>query len=109
MNLQTYAEKIHKNAVKKGFWDEPRNFGEMIALQHSELSEALEAHREGSAPVEVVDGKPEGTAVELADALIRILDTLYDMLDGTNYTVDEVVQMKMTYNKSREHMHGKGY
>jgi len=50
-----------------------RNFGEVIALMHSELSEALEAHRKN-----LMDDKlthRPGVEVELADALIRILDT----------------------------------
>ena len=37
--------KVHNNAKEKGWWDEERNDGEMIALMHSELSEALEALR----------------------------------------------------------------
>jgi hypothetical protein len=37
---------IHQNAVDKGFYDNPRNTGEMLCLIHSEVSEALEADRE---------------------------------------------------------------
>ena len=50
-----------------------RNFGEVIALMHSELSEALEADRKG-----LMDDKlphREGREVEFADCIIRILDT----------------------------------
>jgi NTP pyrophosphatase (non-canonical NTP hydrolase) len=49
-----------------------RNFGEAIALCHSELSEALEADRKG-----LMDDKlphRDGREVELADCVIRILD-----------------------------------
>jgi len=49
--------------------------------------------------------KPEGVAVELADCLIRILDTMSSL----GVDVDEVVQTKMTYNGTRAHKHGKAY
>lgn len=45
--LNQLAKKIHENSKNHGFYDEPKNTGEMIALMHSELSEALEADREG--------------------------------------------------------------
>lgn len=50
-----------------------RNFGEVIALMHSELSEALEADRK-----DLRDDKlphRSGVEVEFADCIIRILDT----------------------------------
>jgi len=49
-----------------------RNVGEMLCLIHSEISEAMEAHRKG-----LMDDKlPHrlGIEVELADACIRIFD-----------------------------------
>jgi hypothetical protein len=70
----------HETAVKAGWYQDPatgapvqRNFGEVIALMHSELSEALEAHRKG-----LMDDKlphRPGIEVEFADCIIRILDT----------------------------------
>lgn len=100
IDLNAYAKEIHENAVKHGWWEKPREFGEIIALIHSELSEALEEYRKyGEAPENMVyylcnrqdcyfygaqctgskciDGKrrkPGGIAVELIDAVIRILD-----------------------------------
>lgn len=46
-NLNELGKQIHENAKAKGFWDEPRNTGEIFMLIVSELSEALEADRKG--------------------------------------------------------------
>jgi len=50
-----------------------RNFGEVIALMHSELSEALEADRKDLMDDKLPDRK--GVEVEFADAVLRIFDT----------------------------------
>ena|ERR1700723_3076549 len=47
-NLNQLAKEIHANNEIRGFWDggiEEKNIGEVIALIHSEASEALEADR----------------------------------------------------------------
>nr|DAG17395.1 MAG TPA: hypothetical protein [Caudoviricetes sp.] len=88
MTITEWAKEIHENAVKHGWWETKRSTGEVIALIHSELSEALEEARDNR-PMMYVLGpngekictpcyfngrKPEGIAVELADAVIRVLD-----------------------------------
>lgn len=73
MKFGQLVKSAHENAVEKGFWEKPREFGTLLALIHSELSEALEADRHGDRA---------GVAEEIADAVIR----LGDMLGG--YKID---------------------
>lgn len=47
MSLNELAQAIHDNAEARGFWVADRNMGEMLMLAVSELSEALEEHRDG--------------------------------------------------------------
>lgn len=95
------ANEVHSTAIDKGWWNEPRNDGEIIALMHSELSEALEALRHGNPPDDKI---PEFTGVEteLADVIIRIMD----MVPARKWRIAEAIVAKMEYNKSRPVKHG---
>ena len=87
MNYNTLAREAHENAVAHGWWDEDRPFAEIIGLIHFELSKALEEYRDGRELNEIYyptksmllpsqTPKPEGIPIELADAMIRVLDFL---------------------------------
>lgn len=73
-----------------------RNKGELIALIHSELSECLEYERKGGLDKHVP--RFLGAEVEMADAVIRILD--YCAYCG--YDIDGAVRAKLEYNRTRE-------
>lgn len=105
-NIEQIKKEIHKNSIAHGWWTEPRPFGEICALIHSELSEALEEYRNMRPCVYIVKSeeikaispeqyqlngeKPEGIAVELADAVIRILDYMDEMVLDYLPDADEI-------------------
>jgi hypothetical protein len=103
MRLNKFMRDVFKNATEKGWHDQERSALEIHALIHSEISEATEEVREGT-PHYYVDktGKPQGEAVELADAVIRIAD--YFGSKGWNFAV--ILREKMAYNRTRTYRHG---
>lgn len=98
-------DRVHHNAVNKGFWEGQRNDAEQIALMHSELSECLEAMRDDpNAPSEKIPAFSK-VEEELADAVIRIMD----YCGGRDLDLLGAILAKMEYNEGRPHKHGKRF
>ena len=103
MDLKEWGKSIVEADKEKG-WG-PADLVPPIVhmLIVTEVAEATEAYRNHEREYwEDEKGKPEGEAVELADALIRILG--YAGWKGWN--MDEIVSKKMAYNATRPYRHG---
>lgn len=105
MNLNELSKQVHAANIK--WWQDTRtglpikrNKGELLALIHSEISEALEGERK-----DLMDDKlphRKMAEVELADAIIRILD----YAEGFGYDLQGAFDEKMAFNATREdHKH----
>lgn len=104
-SLTDLSKAIHTLNVQAGWWTDletgqsikdTRNVGEMLMMIVSEVSEAMEAHRKG-----LMDDKlmhREGLEVELADAIIRILD----LCGAKGFDIGAALMEKLVYNVMRE-------
>lgn len=116
MSLNDLRDRVHALAVSKGWYEnrdvsDPNVLGSMLALIHSEVSEALECVRKGEMRTTYEEPaalnhhapcKPEGLPPELADVIIRVLD----LCGALGIDIDEAVRVKHAFNETRSHRHG---
>ena len=111
LSIKQLTDLVHSINVKAGWWtdiktgesleskqgEQPkRNVPEMLCLVHSEVSEAMEGFRKN-----LMDDKlPHRPMleVELADAVMRILD----MCGGLGLDLQGAIFEKLSYNMLRE-------
>ena len=124
VGLNNLACAIYERNIEKGFYEKPKNIGEMLCLIHSEVSEALEADRKDRYVLNSVDIATTNTILddelfkdtyniyvkgnfeeEMADVFIRVLD----MCAFKGIDIEQHVKAKMRYNLTREKYHGKKY
>lgn len=102
-------KKCHELSKKNGFWPPMEEIAKpyeklaKLALIQSEISECLEAARSNEEVMDkhLVDMPAE--AVELADAVIRIMD----YAEAYDLPVADAILDKHEFNSSRPYKHGK--
>lgn len=122
MTIAELVAEAYETAKAKGWHDDIRQPLEVLALIHSEISEAAEEVRDGrehpvyqkafmdpSAVIPVTHTKlwdtatkPEGILIELSDAIIRIAD----YCGHQGWDLEQALKIKMAYNKTRSYRHG---
>jgi NTP pyrophosphatase (non-canonical NTP hydrolase) len=101
--LDEMAEYLHQVATEKGFWPERVDdifITKQLMMVVSEAVEVMEAIRKDKGEQEIAD--------EMADILIRTLD-LYAGLRENGYTsisLDQALDNKVSFNKTRPERHG---
>jgi NTP pyrophosphatase (non-canonical NTP hydrolase) len=93
MEINLVVNQAHQTAKDKGWWDSHRTPLEIHMLVVTELAEATEAVRLGD---------EEAERIELADAIIRIMD----YFGQRGWNLDKTIGDKMTANLSRSYRHG---
>jgi hypothetical protein len=101
--IRDMTKECHGRSVRAGWYNDPetgapiaRNLAEMMALEHSEISERLEAVRKNlpSGHLSGFSGEEE----EAADSLIRLMD----YCGHRGIDLGKVYVAKLLYNATRE-------
>ena len=101
--LDEMADHLHQVATEKGFWPEQVDdifITKQLMMVVSETVEVMEAIRKDKGEQEVAD--------EMADILIRTLDLYAGLLENgyTSISLDQALENKVSFNKTRPERHG---
>lgn len=101
--FRTLQLEVYQNNVEHGFWTPPASIedGTKLALIHAEVSEALEAIRDGNPPDKHLSDM-NSVVVEMADVVIRAMD----FCERHGYDLGLAITEKAAYNLTRPHKHG---
>ena len=87
--LNAYMTQVRELVDAKGFSSDEEQIWQMLALIHTEISEAADAYKKGRSYNEV--------GIELADAIIRILH----LCSALDVDIEALYQAKMLRNWQR--------
>lgn len=109
MEIGKIVREANDNAKRHG-WNEYLTVLEMLALIHSEISEAVEILRDTGNDFYKLritrknkDFKPEGFPIELADIIIRTCN----VAGRIDMNLEGAIREKLNYNKTRPIKHGR--
>lgn len=96
--------RAYQIAKDHGWHDTPRTDGEVLALIHCEISEGLQALRQGNPPDHHC---PDFSSIEieLADTIIRIMDYAGEK----KLDIAGAIIAKMDFNRTRPYKHGRKF
>jgi NTP pyrophosphatase (non-canonical NTP hydrolase) len=101
--LEQLATDLHNTAIEKGFWNHQVDdifIAKQCMMIVSEATEVMEAVRKDKGSQEIVE--------ELSDVIIRTLDLWKGMYDHgyVEHSLDDAMERKSNYNKTRPERHG---
>lgn len=119
--LEQMEQEVYEVNLKNGWFEDARTFGDDCARLHTEISEMFDAYRDHgyedatktvryvgrdilteTNPVPIENPKPEGVGSEVADVLIRLLDTCRRR--GIDLRAE--YERKVAFNRTRGYKHG---
>lgn len=101
--LKEWQAEVHSLAKEKGWYAPAKSTVETYTLIASEIFEAIEDFRSEKPAYYLENDKPCGQAVEMADAVIRIMD----YCEYRGWDLQKLIEEKHKYNKTRPHRHNK--
>lgn len=109
MTIREWQKMVHFNNKNHGFHEGPEagNMDRKLLLAVGEIVEAQNELRDGHSYTEIYTNapspKPEGFGIEIADAVIRLMD----VCEEAGVDLQACMEEKHDYNLTRPFRHGK--